>query len=1004
MPYPMKEIVPAFTGTLARIEDAIYQKLEVLRVEAYLTPEPVGYGERTSGSRSDVRLGQKWGDLWDCAWFHFTGDVPQIARGQKVVLLIDVNGEACIYDDNGCPVQGLTNVNSEFDYSLGKPGKRVVDVAECAEGGEKIDLWADAGCNDLFGSIQESGCLKEAHIALCCEELRQLYYDFEVLLDFLKHLPENSARFKSISHAINSASLLMNEYNESEAKSARQVLAKELLKKGGDASLAISAVGHAHIDLAWLWPIRETKRKALRTFSTVLRMMEKYPDYVFGASQPQLFQWVKESSPALYRKVMDKVLTGRFELQGGMWVEADTNLSSGEALVRQMLYGKRFFKKEFNQDMKILWLPDVFGYSGALPQIMKKSGIDYFMTIKLSWNTHTKFPHHSFHWTGIDGSQVLAHMPPEGTYNSPAAPRSVRRIEREYADAGLSEQCLMLFGIGDGGGGPGEEHLERLRREKNLEGLLPVTQETSLHFFKKLERNSGELKTWQGELYLEKHQGTYTTQARNKRFNRKSEFALRELEFVSMLALLKGSSEFRYPVEEFSALWKEVLLYQFHDILPGSSIKRVYDETTLGYKRIHEEIGRGLQKAYTGLLVEQSKAAGTKAVFNSLSWNRTEWIEIDSKWHRVNVPAMGFKVLEEQPGEVAECCLAEEALLENDLLRITLGRDGTIASIFDKEQNREVILTNACGNKLMVYYDDGDAWDFSIQYRQRPAGQFRLESTLPVVNGPRAELKQTYSFGSSRLDQCIVLMQGSRRIDFITRVLWAESSKMLRTSFEVAVDAQEAVCDIQFGSIKRPAHRNNETDMAKEEICAHKWVDLSEPEYGVALINDCKYGYCVNRNLLDLNLLRSSSYPGIEADRGEHEFTYSLFPHPGDHRLGEVNQAAYELNVPLSVKTLEQEGKTFGDSFSLLSVDRSNIIVEAVKKAEDSDDMILRLYESHGSSCSAVMHLSGKYEAVFEADLMEEEQKSVHCFVEDGDTLVKVDFGPFEIKTLKVRR
>jgi alpha-mannosidase len=376
----------------------------------------------------------------------------------------------------------------------------------------------------------------------------------------------------------------MNEYSEAEAGNARSVLAKELNKQGGASSLKISAIGHAHIDLAWLWPLRETRRKAARTFSTALMLLEKYPNYIFGASQPQLYAWVQQDYPALYEKVKKKIAEGRWEVQGAMWVEADTNIAGGEALVRQILYGKKYFQKEFNQDMRILWLPDVFGYSGALPQILRKSGIEYFMTTKLSWNIYNKFPHHTFLWSGIDGSEVLAHMPPEGTYNSAASPTSIHKAEAEYMDKGIADECLMLFGIGDGGGGPGEEHLERLERERNLEGLLPIKQEPSIQFFDRLALQRENYKKWHGELYLERHQGTYTTQAKSKRYNRKIEILLRELEFISVLAQLERNES--YPDETIERLWKELLLYQFHDILPGSSIHRVYEESLHHYAKI----------------------------------------------------------------------------------------------------------------------------------------------------------------------------------------------------------------------------------------------------------------------------------------------------------------------------------------------------------------------------------------------------------------------------------
>jgi alpha-mannosidase len=816
----------------------------------------------------------------------------------------------------------------------------------------------------------------------------------------MNNLSENSARAQSIMYSLNRASLELNEFNEEEAIRARNIIAVELNKKGGDPSLRLSAVGHAHIDLAWLWPIRETKRKAARTLSTALMMLERYPDYVFGASQPQLYSWVKESYPALYKKITARIAEGRWEAQGGMWVEADTNISGGEALVRQILYGKRFFQKEFQKDMKSLWLPDVFGYSGALPQILKKSGIDYFMTIKLSWSVHNKFPHHTFVWTGIDGSEILAHMPPEGTYNSAASPSSIRKAENEYLDKGIAQDCLMLFGIGDGGGGPGEEHLERLTREKNLEGLVPVTQETSIQFFDRLKSNQVDYKTWQGELYLEKHQGTLTSQAKSKRYNRKLEIALRELEFIAVLAKLQGGYE--YPSAQIEALWKEILLYQFHDILPGSSIRRVYEESIERYGVITQEVKKLTLQAYEVLTQNNS------IVFNSLSWNREEWLKLEENWIKVAVPSMGYAAFGKQTLlnwiSSSNYPSADINKLENEYLLLKFNSDGSIKSIYDKELDREVISPGQVGNQLKVYHDQGDAWDFSIQYNQRPSMEFKLTSTQASVDGAKAEVLQIYTYGNSQLEQRIVLMSNSRRVDFITKVLWQESQKMLRTSFPINVLALEATCDIQFGCVNRPTHINTGFDMAKQEVCAHKWVDISEPEYGVALLNDCKYGYNVDKNVIDLNLLRSPRYPDETADQGEQEFTYSIYPHRGNHMAGKVNQVAYELNMPLVVRQSGSENNQVNKSMAFLHLDRENVIIETIKKAEDSEEIIVRLYECYGTSCSAKLIMGINPIAVKLVDLMEKEVDEIEILkMKQKDASIELHFKPFEILTLKIQ-
>jgi len=1001
---------------LGKIAESIYTVVGQLEIRAWCTREPLPYAQRRSGVERHLRVGDTWGDLFDCAWFHFTGEVPPAAAGQHVVLLLDVNGEMCVVDDQGVPERGLTNISSTFDLRLGKPGKRVLEVTPCALGGESVAVWADAGCNDLFGNLQENGTIREAAIAVCDDIVRALYYDFEVLFDLMKVLPEDSPRYQQILTGLNDVVHALYQGIPKAAGDARKILAPLLGKQGGDPSLRISAVGHAHMDLAWLWPIRETVRKGARTFSTGLVMLERYADYVFGASQPQLFQWMKEYYPGLYVKIKERVLEGRIEPQGAMWVEPDTNISGGEALVRQVLHGKRFFRQEFGVDVNYLWLPDVFGYSAALPQILEKSGVSFFSTQKLSWSLINVFPHHSFHWQGIDGTKVLVHMLPEETYNSPAAPRSVRRIEQNYKDKGVSEYSLMVFGIGDGGGGPGEEHLERLIRIKNLAGLSPVTQESVAAFFKNWEKDAARFPTWVGELYLERHEGTLTTQGRNKWCNRRMEWGLRELEWTSILArLLAGAA---YPGERLQALWREMLLYQFHDILPGSSIKRVYDESVSRYDEMLQEVAARIGDN-AGRVAESIDTAGMTSplvAMNTLSWKRSEWIKLGRRWGRVTVPPMGYTVLDADTGPTEEWSIpsASERHLENDVLRVQFAENGSILSIHDKRAGREVIPEGQSANRLAVYIDLGDAWDFPMDYAEQTPRFLELVAATPRVDGPRAILKQIYRLGYSELTQEIVLTAGSPRLDFVSRLRWREPQTMLRTSFPVAVHAEEATFEIQFGHLRRPTHRNTTWDLARDEVSAHKWADLSQRDYGVALLNDSKYGHKVKGNVIDLNLLRSVPYPGPRlvmdkdvapgephhayTDQCDQAFVYALYPHLGDHIQGRVAQAGYELNCPIRVVPIESRTGDGPRERSFLQVDAPNVIVEAVKKAEDDDGMVIRLYECENRGTRAKLWLDFPVTAAFETNLMEE----VINPLELTENSVALKFLPFEIKTVKV--
>ena len=1000
---------------LESIRGAVYTVVGQLDLCAYCTPEPVPFAEKQSGEERILSPGDKWGDLFDCAWFHFTGRVPEAAAGRHVVLLIDVNGEMCVFDSDGVPARGLTNISSTYDDSLGKSGKRVLQFANPARGDEEIDLWVDAGCNDLFGNLQEDGSVKQADVAVCDDQVRGLHYDFEVLLDFLKVLPEDTPRYQQILTGLHDVAHLLCEGVFEAAVRGRTILAPLLAKKGGDPSLRISAVGHAHMDLAWLWPIRETIRKGARTFATALELMDRYPDYIFGASQPQYFLWMKEHYPALYGKIKEKVAEGRIEPQGAMWVEADTNVSGGEALVRQILQGKRFFREEFGVDVDYLWLPDVFGYSGALPQILKKGGVDFFSTQKLSWSLINSFPHHSFHWQGIDGSSVLTHMLPEETYNSPAAPRSVRRIEQNYRDKGVSDRSLMVFGIGDGGGGPGAEHLERLERIANLAGLSPVTQESAAAFFKEWSKDAARFPTWVGELYLERHEGTLTTQARNKWHNRKLELALRELEWIASVATaLTGAG---YPADRLQAIWRELLLYQFHDILPGSSIKRVYDESMARYQALQEEVAGLIAEsdAYLAACIDTSGMQSPVVVHNALSWERAEWIQANDRWLRVAVPSMGYAAVDAGAGAAdIPAVAATETRLENDLLRVQFSEDGSIASVYDKRVDRQVLSAGQAGNRLAVYEDPGDAWDFPMDYAEKTPRYLELISSTPRLDGPQAVLEQVYRLGHSELVQEIILTAGSPRLDFINRLRWREPRTMLRTSFPLAVHADEATFEIQFGHIRRPTHRNTTWDLARDEVAAHRWVDLSQRDYGVALLNDSKYGHKIKGNVIDLNLLRSVPHSGPRlvrdeevapgdphhayTDQCDHIFTYALYPHSGDHVEGGVVQAGYALNIPLRVLPAEVHSGEHPSTVSFLQVDASNVVVEAVKKAEDSDRLVVRLYEVEHRGARATLRFGFPVISVAEADLLEE--SPVELELRDG--AVVLDFRPFEIKTISL--
>lgn len=996
--------------TISNIKEKLYQNIYTsvskLEATAYITSEPVPFEDREIGVKKKIRIKEQWGNLWDCAWFNFVGEVPQRIDYEELIVCLDVSGEGLIVNEHGEPIQGLTTTLSTFDTSLGRPGKKYVELNKIGNFKEEINFWVDCGCNDLFGNYVDSGRLKKAEIVVRNKKIHKLYFDITYLQNLCKYMKEESYR-QRIQHALYKGAVLLQDSGLVENQIDKVI---EMLKPflsvidRYEEDFKLYAIGHAHIDLAWLWPIRETKRKAARTFSTALQMLQKYPDYIFGASQPQMFQWIKEGYPALYDRVKEAVKAGRFECQGGMWVEADTNISGGEALIRQILYGKQFFMEEFEKDMKMVWLPDVFGYTAALPQIMKHTDIDYFMTIKLSWSEHNTFPHHTFKWKGIDGTEVLAHMPPEGTYNSAAIPESFYKAVDNYKEKEVSDKALLLFGIGDGGGGPGETHLESLSRARTSVAVPIVQQNPALQFFKDLEKEKEVYPVWQGELYLEKHQGTYTTHAKNKKYNRKMELALRECEFACTLA--SEYTAFKYPQETIKEIWKEVLLYQFHDILPGSSIARVYNESLERYELLYKQTLALTQEAYEVLAQHIQVGTARKPViyFNSLPWEREEVVEYNGKCKRISIPPMGWasydltECVDLQLSNLSVMQSDSTWRLENTAVSITFGEDGSITSYFDKQEQRELVPAGKKFNQYVLYKDDGDCWDIPFGYRNHQFEMPKLIATEVYDGVIEKGIVQKYIMGQSSMKVIIALKENQKVLTFAMEVDWHENEKMLRVKCPLDLSVEQAVCEIQFGNIKRPTHKNTSWDEARIEVPAHKWVDLSENGYGVALLNDCKYGYNLWGNTIDLNILRSPKYPS-EEEKGLHTLRYAILPHEGSLAESDVVKEAYFFNVPL--QKVELKGgecqSMLAQTLAQVQLEKENIIIESMKKAEDGNGYILRLYESKGVKTLSKGIIQNAT-LVYETNGLEENKE----VIELSEGYMTLSFSAFEIKTLRV--
>ena len=808
-------------------------------------------------------------------------------------------------------------------------------------------------------------------------------------------------------------------------------------------------MGHTHIDVAWLWSLAVTEDKAVRSFSTVLDLMKQYPEYIFMSSQPQLYKYVKKNAPGVYEQIKERVKEGRWEPEGGMFVEADCNIASGEALVRQFMYGQKFFQEEFGADNSILWLPDVFGYSAALPQIMKKCGLPYFMTTKISWNEFNKMPYDTFEWEGIDGSRVLTHFVStrdykkgavEGgfetehftTYNGDINPSQIKGGWARYSQKYLNGEILNSFGYGDGGGGPTAKMLENQRRlEKGIPGCPKTVMSTAKNYFEVLEKNVKDhkyLPSWVGELYLEYHRGTYTSMARNKKYNRKAEFAYENAELYGMMDQdLTGSA---YPDKQLHEAWEVILRNQFHDILPGSSIKEVYDDSKAEYESIFAINKELVNGALKNIADKVQAPKHSVVVYNPNSMTADEIVSFPCPAGMANaavydkdclvpsqkahtgeiifraegVPSKGYKTFylkEEEPQNNGTMQVTFDHM-ENDFFAITLNEKGQFASIFDKKAKREVLQPGKAANVIMTYEDrphNYDAWDVNNYYVEKAWEVDQVEKIEIAENGPvRAVIKVERKYLDSTITQSICIYKDIPRIDIKNEIDWKEHQIFMKTLFPVDVHTSEATFDIQYGNVKRQTHYNTSWDYAKFEVCVHKWLDVSEDNYGVSMLNDCKYGCSVHDGVIGMSMLKSARYPNPEADKEFHEFTYSFYPHEGDWRSAGTVKQAYQLNNPLTAVVKETEGGALKEIYSHVSSDQDNVVVEVVKKAEEGDALIVRLYECFNRRTHSTLTFAKDIASAWECDMME-----VNC----GEAAVagnqiEFDMKPYEIKTFKV--
>lgn len=1001
------------------------------------------YPPQTPGEKT-IQIGDDWCGRDRYVWLSTIINIPREWSNKSIVGQFNFGKGG---GGNTSGFEALLFLNGEVLQGVDTNHQEVFLPAELAGNEVALDFRLWSGLEGGGKPLNQEHRIRTAEVAWLDEAVDQLYYDAKAALGTVDVLvesqPERAELLKGLNHAfdyIDWSKPGSDAFYDS-VYEAGNVLSQALSTMKSSNPVTIHALGHTHIDVAWLWRLKHTREKAARSFSTVLRLMEKYPEYVFLQTQPQLYDYVKSDYPEIYEQIQKRIKEGRWEAAGDMWLEADCNIPSGESLVRQLLMGTRFFRDELDSECNYLWLPDVFGYSWALPQILKKSGIDTFMTTKISWNQYNRMPHDTFKWRGIDGTEILTHfittIEPwadgdswKYTYNGLITPKTVEKSWEAYRDKSLNQDLLLSYGYGDGGGGVNREMLEMRRRLSDMPGLPKVETGRADDYFDRLHEqvdNSDQyVHTWDGELYLELHRGTYTSHANIKKMNRRLELLYRETEWLNVFGMLVNQDATLYPQTALNDGWKIILRNQFHDIIPGSSIHEVYEDSQKEYEEA-EEIGRKLwgEAAHSLISCEGNENAYT--VMNSAPWPRSGIITISDKaemtkgkWKDSNgrrlsvecsgnnllvnlnsVPSMGVDTIyfEPEKGEEHSSKLfdVEESKVVTPYYEVEWNENGQLTQIIDRKAHREVLSSGSIGNVLQVFEDkpmDSDAWDIDIYYQEKMREVNNLKTVQVVeTNSLRTVIRFKWSYMDSTITQNMILYANAPRIDFDTNIDWHERHQLLKVAFPVDIRATEATYDIQYGNVKRPTHWNTSWDLARFETVGHQWADLSEKGYGVSLLNNCKYGYDIKNNVMRLSLIKSATDPDYGQDQGEHAFCYSLLPHQGDWVEGNTVREAWELNNPL----IYTEGKPKFTSLSLFSLSVNHVMIDAVKKSEDQDKIIIRMHEFSGRRGPVEIKSDMKINSWQECDLMERELGN-----ESNESNLQFNIKPYEIKTFLV--
>jgi len=947
-------------------------------------------------------------------WFKASFEVPKIKAHHKAFLCIEtfITGSASTIRP-----QGLLYLNGEVAQGIDINHTNVL----LKEG--KYEMYLLFYTHTFIRSLPVHFSIKYVD-----KRIEDMYYDFFVPMEGVRLLQQRSTEYISSMTVLERAMNLIDfrkDYSKEFYASLKE--AKAYLQEHyygelcGKSTQIVNCIGHTHIDVAWMWTLDQTKEKVERSFSTMLSLMDEYPEYKFMSSQPQLYAYLKERNPKLYERVKEAVQKGRWEAEGAMWLEADCNLTSGESLVRQIVHGKKFFQEEFGKECTIVWEPDVFGYSAALPQIMKKSGLDTFVTTKIGWNDTNRMPYDSFIWQGLDGSQVFAFFistcncdPRAGvwdagntTYVGSLTARQVLGTWNRYEPKEFNNVTMTTYGWGDGGGGPTREMLEYEKRlSYGLPGLpktrLATATETLNEVKENFFRNAKELKRypkWNGELYFEYHRGTYTSVPRSKQNNRKGEFALQNSEWANVLA--NGLCGTAYPAETLDKDWKILLLNQFHDILPGSSIEGVYQDSDAQYKALFDSEG-ALTEAALSAVAENIATDGGVLVFNPNGFAATGTVCVNGKTKVVkDIPALGYTVVKDFATE--NTVTVGDMTLENTLYKLTFDETGAIVSLIDKRYGRETVRAGEKFNELRVYEDmpfQFDNWELTPYYKQKEWILGGKAKFTPIFDGDRAGYRIVKKYGNSVIEQKVFLYaDGVERIDFVTNIDWKEKRQLLKARFPFDLLVDKATYDVQFGSMERSTSANTSWEAAKYETVAQKWVDFSENNYGVALLNDGRYGFGAEDSTLSITLLKSGSFPYDGASDDLPEFTYSLYPHSGGFREGGVVEAAYVLNRGLQAKTVAKQKGKLAETYSPVSCATKGVFIETMKQADDGDGVVLRMYDAFKETKTVVLDVDTKYTQAYICDMLEKEEQSL-C-LENGKLSFQIK--PFEIITLKLK-